>query len=50
MTYYSKRALGDLAEGLINGVIEYYQENITCSASVINNSNGKKVEFKLIKS
>lgn len=49
MIYSSERAMSDLATGLINGTIKHYNENITFSKAIIENSQGKKVKFELQK-
>lgn len=49
MIYSSERAMSDLATGLINGTIKYYDENISFSKTIIDNSQGKKVKFELKK-
>ncbi len=50
MDYYSERAMGDLAAGLIQGTIEQYGESITFDKENIAGTDGKKVRFTLTKS
>lgn len=49
MIYSSERAMSDLATGLIGGTIKFYNEDITFSKTVIDNSEGKRVKFELKK-
>lgn len=49
MIYTSERAMSDLAVGLINGTIKYFNETITFTKTDVENSNGKKVRFELNK-
>lgn len=49
MIYSSERAMSNLAIGLINGTIKYYNEKITFSKTIMDNSQGKKVKFELNK-
>ncbi|MFK7949099.1 MAG: heme NO-binding domain-containing protein [Saprospiraceae bacterium] len=49
MIYTSERAMSDLATGLINGTIKYYNESISFSKTIVENSQGKKVKFELKK-
>jgi hypothetical protein len=46
MIYTSERAMSDLAAGLIEGAIKYYNENITYEKEMLE-SDGKKVKFTL---
>lgn len=48
MIYTSERAMSDLASGLIEGAIKYYNENITVEKELID-EDGKKVKFELVK-
>lgn len=48
MIYTSERAMSDLASGLIEGAIKYYNENITYEKELIED-DGKKVKFILHK-
>lgn len=49
MDYSSDRAMGDLAEGLIQGTIEKYKEPITLVRENIEGTEGKQVRFILTK-
>ncbi len=49
MIYTSERAMSDLAAGLIDGTIKYYNESITYTHTIIEGSEGKKVLFELTK-
>ena len=48
MIYTSERAMSDLASGLIDGAVKYYNENITYEKELIE-EDGKKVRFILSK-
>lgn len=48
MIYTSERAMSDLASGLIEGAINYYNETITYEKTIVED-NGKKVQFDLIR-
>ncbi len=50
MIYQSSRPLADLAEGLIRGCIQFYQENIILSRKDLVVKNAYKSKFILIKS
>jgi hypothetical protein len=47
MIYSSERAMSDLAAGLIEGAIKYYNENITYEKEFVS-EDGKRVKFELI--
>jgi hypothetical protein len=47
MIYTSERAMSDLASGLIEGSIKYYNEKITYEKELVED-NGKRVRFELI--
>ncbi len=49
MTYTSSRSFPDLAEGLIEGCIEYHKENIVVQRQDISVEVGSKTIFTLIK-
>ena len=49
MTYESNRSFADLADGLINGAIQYYKENITKERENLETPVGQKVLFKLVR-
>jgi hypothetical protein len=49
MIYTSKRHLGDLAEGLIIGCIDYHQEHIDIKRTDLGAENGAKIKFDLFK-
>ncbi|TAE50308.1 MAG: hypothetical protein EAZ89_12335 [Bacteroidetes bacterium] len=48
MTYHSSRGLGDFAEGLLNGCIKHFQENISLHREDIN-PDRTIVKFTLIR-
>lgn len=48
MTYYSDRSMGDLAEGLIESTLSYYEEEASL-ARVDKEDSGKVVEFTITK-
>lgn len=47
MIYTSERGMSDLASGLIEGSIKYYNENITYEKELMT-EDGKQVKFELI--
>lgn len=47
MIYRSKRPMGDLAEGLIEGCAEYHNENIEIHRKDLPTKEGTKVKFDL---
>jgi hypothetical protein len=49
MIYISERSMSDLAAGLIEGCIEYYNEPITYTKENLDDNSGTKVLFKLEK-
>lgn len=48
MVYQSNRQLGDLAYGLIEGTLEYYQEKASIHQQVLT-EDGSRVEFTIVK-
>lgn len=47
LTYQSKRALGDLAEGLIESAAEHFNETIRLERKDLNSSSGQHIRFSL---
>lgn len=47
MIYSSERAMSDLAAGLIDGAVKYYNSDITYTKVILDDSDGKKVQFNL---